>query len=75
MSKLYIVAHTCYCIHSFFKDEVGGLGFVVSLGEIARHCIFAYEYVCVKVCVLYLDICIQIDLSLCPPPLSIYIYL
>lgn len=62
MSKLYIVAHTCYCIRSFYKDEVGGLRFEVSLGEIARH--YVYECVCVKVCVLYLDICIQIDISL-----------
>lgn len=46
---------------------------MVSLGEIAKH--YAYEYVCVKVCVLYLDICMKIDLSLCPPHLSIYISL
>lgn len=45
---------------------------MVSLGEIAKH--YAYEYVCVKVCVLYLDICMQIDLSLCPPHLSIHIF-
>lgn len=46
---------------------------MVSLGEIAKH--YAYEYVCVKVCVLYLDICMKIDLSLSVPPPSIYIYI